>query len=124
MEGEQDGELLQFLGAKIRKENPNFLLAQFSKKVNETEEKFIITNDDCRPPDFEYLKNMGFIFVEIVGFKRDRNDHSPINSKNALEWQNSINCDYKVENIKKIEDFRENLLNLMKKIEMEVKNEF
>ena len=55
--------------------------------------------------------------MEIVGFKRERNDHSPINNKNALEWQNPIICDFKVENIKKIEDFRENLFNLMKKIE-------
>ena len=117
MTGEQDGELLQFLGAKIRKENPTFLLDEFSKRVAETDENYLITNDDCRPPDFEYLKNLGFVFVEIVGFKRERNDHSPINSKNALEWQNPIICDFKVENIKKIEDFRENLFNLMKKIE-------
>ena len=119
MTGEQDGELLQFLGAKIRKENPQFLLDEFSKKVAEAHENYIITNDDCRPPDFEYLKKLGFIFVEIVGFKRERKDHSPINSTNALEWQNPIICDYCVENTKTIEDYRENLFNLMKKLKGE-----
>ncbi len=118
MKSEQDGELLQFLGAKIRKENPTFLLEEFSKKVKECGEDYIITNDDCRPPDYEHLKNEGFIFVEIVGFKHDRNDHTPVDNKNSLEWQNPIICDFKVENLKKIENFRENLFNLMKKLKM------
>ena len=118
MSGEQDGELLQFLGAKIRKESPNFLLDEFSKKVRECDKKYVITNDDCRPPDFEHIKNEGFIFVEIVGFRHDRKDHTPVDRKNGLEWQNSIICDFKVENTKKIEDFRENLLNLMKKLKI------
>lgn len=117
MTGEQDGELLQFLGAKIRKENPTFLLDKFSEKVAEIEGDCIITNDDCRPPDYEHLKSLGFIFVEIVGFKRERDDHSPVNSKNSLEWQNPIKCDFKVENIKDIEEYRKNLFDLMKKIE-------
>ena len=35
--GEQDGELLQFLGKKIRKENPSFLLEKFMRCVIRTE---------------------------------------------------------------------------------------
>ena len=71
LKGEQDGELLQYLGQKIRKENPTFLLEQFSKEL-ECSSHFqeIITNDDCRPPDYEFLKKLGFIFIKINGFKR------------------------------------------------------
>lgn len=52
----QDGELLQFLGMKIRKENPDFLLNEFSEKVYEINNVDIIIKDDCRPIDYNYLK--------------------------------------------------------------------
>lgn len=117
MKGEQDGELLQFLGAKIRKENPNFLIDIFSKKI-EKNINFdgIITNDDCRPPDYKYLKNIGFIFVKINGYRRDRVDHSKVNDKSSLEWQNNINYDYVVDNLGDINEFSQNLDSLFCKL--------
>ena len=121
MKGEQDGELLQFLGGKIRKENPDFLLKEFEKSVDEVKNVSLLTNDDCRPPDYEFLKKLGFIFVEIKGFKHQRVDHTLSNDKSALEWQNSIPCDYVVENFENIAKYRENLFNLMEKIEVEDK---
>ena len=35
-ENKQDGELLQFLGMKIRKEKPNYLLETFINKLNKS----------------------------------------------------------------------------------------
>lgn len=117
MKGEQDGELLQFLGGKIRKENPSFILENFIKKLNELKDfDGIITNDDCRPPDFQCLKDLGFIFIKINGFKRERQDHTEANTKLSLEWQNEIPCDYELDNLGTIEEYQENLKILIKNI--------
>ena len=117
MLGEQDGELLQYLGQKIRRENPNFIIHQFETKLNAVS-KFngIITNDDCRPPDYEFLKEKGFIFIKINGFKRNRIDHTKSNPNSSLEWQNQILCDYVVDNLGTMQEYQENLFKLMKNI--------
>lgn len=114
LNGEQDGELLQYLGKKIRKENPTFLLNSFKEKL----EKFnhfngIIANDDCRPLDYQFLKNNDFIFIKINGFKRNRIDHTKSDPSSHLEWQNLIPCDYEVDNYKDINTYRNNLFKLM-----------
>lgn len=111
----QDGELLQFLGYKVRKEDPDYLLNEFYKKLCFSE-KSIITNDDCRPNDYGFLKELGFVFIRINGFKRDREDHTPVNSKSKLEWQEEIKCDYEIDNYENLETYRENVLEVMKKI--------
>lgn len=111
----QDGELLQFLGYKIRKENPNYLLDEFYKSLCFSK-KDIITNDDCRPNDYEFLKRLGFVFIKINGFKRDRNDYTPIDSKSKLEWQEEIECDYEIDNYGDLENYKTNILNVMSQI--------
>ena len=111
----QDGELLQFLGYKVRKENPNYLLNEFYNKLFSSE-KTIITNDDCRPNDYEFLKELGFIFIRINGFKRDRDDHTPVNSKSKLEWQEEIECDYEIDNYGDLETYSENVLKVIENI--------
>lgn len=114
LKGEQDGELLQFLGAKIRKENSDFLIQEFERKINSLKDDWcIITNDDCRPPDFEYLKKLGFVFVCIKGFRHDRCDHSLIDVKNKLEWQQEVKCDFVIENIGTLEEYEKNLEKLL-----------
>lgn len=122
MKEEQDGELLQFLGSKIRKENPTFILDNFTKKLdNFYDYDGIITNDDCRPPDFQYLKDLGFVFIKINGYKRERQDHTEANTKLSLEWQNELPCDYELDNLGTIEEYQNNLLNLINKILSEEK---
>lgn len=117
IEFEQDGELLQFLGAKIRKENPAFLIDTFTNKVNASSTHELITNDDCRPPDYIYLKKLGFKFVLINGFRRDRQDHTLSNSKSNLEWNEStVNYDYVLDNLGTIEEYHINIDNLMREI--------
>ena len=111
----QDGELLQFLGYKIRKESPNYLLNEFYKKLCSSE-KTIITNDDCRPNDYNFLKELGFVFIRINGFKRDRGDHTSINSNSKLEWQEFIDCDYEIDNFGDLETYRKNVLEIMETI--------
>lgn len=114
IKGEQDGELLQFLGAKIRKENSQYLLSHFRDSVESIEEgDVIVTNDDCRPPDYECLKDMGFVFVGIKGYRHDRCDHSSVDAKNKLEWQSEIKCDYYIDNSSSIENYEKQLDSLM-----------
>ena len=111
----QDGELLQFYGNKIRKENSEYLLRTFASKINLVKDT-IILNDDCRPPDYEFLKELGFIFIKINGYKRDRNDISEVDSKNKVEWQSEIPYDYEIDNYTTIEEYEQNLMNLFNKL--------
>ena len=114
MSGEQDGELLQFLGKKIRKESPDFLLNVFKKRFNDVKNfEGIVTNDDCRPPDYSTLKNLGFIFIKINGFKRNRLDHTKADPLSPLEWKSSVPCDYSVDNLGNLEQYSKNLFKLM-----------
>ena len=112
---EQDGELLQFFGSKVRKENPGYLENVFTNKLNNLENE-IILNDDVRPLDFEFMKKLGFIFVKINGFKRDRNDKTKANDNSSLEWKNSVVCDYTVDNLGTLEEYENNLMDLMEAI--------
>ena len=122
MTGEQDGELLQYLGHKIRKENDRFLLNEFLSKFKSIDgQDIIITNDDCRPPDWQFLRSLGFIFIKINGFKRNRVDHTKSNPLSHLEWQNQMKYDYEVDNLSTMEVYKENLFSLMKKILKEEK---
>lgn len=117
MKGEQDGEFMQYLGRKIRQENVNFLHDCFIKEYNNSKNFCgIITNDDCRPPDYQFMKNLGFTFVKIVGFRRDRLDHTKSDPQNNLEWQENYDYDYCVENLKSIEEYRKNLYALVEKL--------
>lgn len=112
---EQDGELLQFLGYKIRKENPNFLKNTFLKKIESCEEK-IIVNDDARPFDYDFLKALGFIFIKINGFKRERLDHTKSDDRKSIEWQENIPYDYVVDNLGSLEEFYINIDKIMEVI--------
>lgn len=117
LKGEQDGELLQFLGMKIRKENPQYLLEDFKERLAKVPfETEIITNDDCRPYDYDCLKQLDFIFVKIEGFKRDRVDHSNSNPNLKIEWQSEIPFDYILQNFSDLDTYTENILNLVKEI--------
>lgn len=118
----QDGELLQFYGYKIRKENPNYLLSVFDESIKDIHQYYdVIINDDCRPYDFDYLRNLGFVFIKINGYRHSRQDHSEIDSKSSLEWQSEIPCDYEVNNFGSILEFKSNLLVLMEEIKNDKK---
>lgn len=116
MRGEQDGELLQYLGMKIRKESENFLLNCFTDKFNKASNFTLITNDDCRPPDYQYLKGLGFIFIGINGYNRDRLDHRPSDPKLSIEWQDKANCDYWLDNWGSMDEYRHNIDTLLMQI--------
>lgn len=113
----QDGELLQFLGNKIRKEKPLYLIEKFTSQLMNIDDVDIVTNDDCRPPDYDYLRKLDFKFITINGFKRDRNDYAEANVKSNLEWQNnSLEYDYQLNNYGTLAEYEENIINLMKEI--------
>lgn len=117
MRGEQDGELLQFFGLKVRKENSNFLTDVFIESVKKyNSSQIIISNDDCRPPDYQTLKNLGFVFVKINGFCRNRKDHTRANPNLNLEWKSEIPHNYSVDNFGTMKEYKSNLLILIKQI--------
>ncbi len=121
--GEQDGELLQFFGIKIRKENPSFLLDKFKRRLDIAEKQDkLVFNDDCRPPDYDCLKGLGFIFVRVKGFCRTRKDHTTANAKLSIEWQKEIPCDYSVDNFGTMQEYEDNLKVLLNSILKEDKN--
>lgn len=111
----QDGELLQFFGKKVRKENNMFLLNEFKHKLDNTSAT-IISNDDCRPDDYEFLKDNGFIFIKINGYKRSREDITIANPKEKIEWQSEIPFDYEINNYGTLEEYESELLKLMNKL--------
>lgn len=114
---EQDGELLQYLGKKVRKENPMFLLNVFQCELDKNKSfNGILSNDDCRPPDYTFLKEHNFIFIKINGFKRNRLDHTKADPSSNLEWQKDIPCDYEVDNYEDMTTYENNLFNLMELI--------
>lgn len=115
IEDKQDGELLQFYGKKIRKENSNYLLNEFKTKLDNTNAT-IISNDDCRPDDYKFLKDNGFIFIKINGYKRNRDDVTLANPKEKIEWQSEIPFDYEINNYGTLEEYEDELLNLMNKL--------
>ena len=120
----QDGELLKFFGTKIRKENPNFLLDEFLQELeiaNKSGKYQLLTNDDCRIPDYPCLKDSGFVFVGIKGFTRLRGDHRPIDTKGSLEWQSKIPIDYEVNNQGSLAEYEKNIKQTIKKI-MDIKD--
>lgn len=113
----QDGELLQFFGRKVRDIKPGYLLDMFCDNVNLLKDYFnIIINDDCRPLDYECLRELGFIFVRINGYVRDREDFTKADPKCSLEWQSEIPCDYELDNYGSFEEFRRNIIELMEVI--------
>lgn len=112
----QDGELLQFLGNKVQKTNPEFLFKEFLKSYNKSESSLII-NDDCRPHNFNYLKNLGAVFIGIKGPSRIRpEDTSPHDLTNSLEWKDNIPCDYIINNEGNLESLYIQLDSLLKEI--------
>ena len=111
----QDGELLQFLGKKVRKENENFLLDVFKDTVEHVDAD-IISNDDCRPMDYEFLKKMGFVFIKINGYTHGRDDHTAIDKNSSLEWNCEIPFDYEIDNTGSLEKYEKNLEELICKI--------
>jgi len=116
----QDGELLGFLGKKVRKESPNYLLETFASTLANVENTCdMIINDDCRPADYEFLKNLGFIFVKINGFSRERCDHTKCDKTSSLEWQNEIPFDYEMNNFNNLNEYVKEVTDLISKIKNE-----
>lgn len=112
----QDGEFLQFMGAKIQRDYPDFLFTEFLQKEEEvlkSSQIEIIVNDDCRPHNYLYLKKNGFIFIGIEGRSHLRDDIMPINPKHAVEWQQPLPVDYIVDNTNDILTYEKNLLMLI-----------
>ena len=62
------------------------------------------------------LKEMGFVFVKINGYKRDRDDHVKADDKSSLEWQGSIPYDYELDNYGSIEEYKQSILELINRI--------
>ena len=113
--GEQDGELLQFLGCKIQKEAPDFLAQTFYRSFCKASQfANIITNDDCRPHNYQFLKNLGFKFVRIQGLQWNRNDHTKVDQGHLVEKGiENLQCNYFLDNFSSLEEYKSNVLLMM-----------
>ena len=110
----QDGELLQFLGDKIQRLSPDFLAKEFLKKCENIE---FIVNDDCRPHNYKYLKEQGFIFLFIDGIQRERKeDHTSVDKNHKVEWNDKeakLKSDYILENKGSIQELEKKIIKLI-----------
>lgn len=115
MRGEQDGELLQFLGHKTQREAPSFLAMRFYERLKSFEATCrVITNDDCRPHNYPFLKNWGFKFVRIDGFARGRWDHVPVDPHHPVEQGLSdLAADLVLGNLGSIEEYKTSIVEMM-----------
>lgn len=115
MRGEQDGEFLQFLGYKIQKEVPEFLALRFYERLKSLEATYrVITNDDCRPHNYPFLRNWGFKFIRIDGFARMRQDHIAIDPRHPVEeGLNDLAVDLVIDNFGSIEEYRAHIVDMM-----------
>ena len=110
----QDGELLQFLGNKVQTESPLFLFEKFQEEVKNSNSMFIV-NDDCRPHNYKYLKNDGFLFIKIDGKERKREtDNTKVDPNHDVEKGADIQFDHVIENKKSIKEFENKLDELYK----------
>ena len=111
----QDGELLQFYGKKIRKHDKDYLLRNFKERLDASSTA-IITNDDCRPDDYKFLKDNDFIFIKINGYRRDRDDLTLADKNAKIEWQDEIPFDYEINNYGTLEEYEKEILNLVNRL--------
>lgn len=126
IEGKQDGELLQFLGAKIQEIKPTYLSDKFFAEIDNftsvfnSDEKIIILNDDCRPHNYQALKDRGFYFIGILGDSRQRSDDITCHKLNhKVEWQGFDHiekCDIVLQNNGSIKDLVKKTEQLLKAI--------
>ena len=110
----QDGELLQFLGKKVFKLNPQFLFNEFKKQYHPDK---LIINDDCRPHNYENLKSLGGIFIEVHSPQRVRLEDITIhNHQDELEWTFPTPAEYQIYNDGSLFTFYQNIDKLMEKL--------
>jgi dephospho-CoA kinase len=119
----QDGELLNFLGAHMRKINPKVLENSLKARIKDINEGIIVC-DDARPKDVGYLKELGFVIIEILATPRIaeerrklRGDLTLGSSKHSNKIrQRSSECDFKVINESTLDDFRNEVHRIAKAI--------
>ncbi|MGW2082046.1 hypothetical protein ACWCOW_34890 [Streptomyces sp. NPDC001939] len=66
---EQDGRLLNLLGAEMRRINPEALTDTFAARVREAEQRLpdaVLICDDVRAPDADRVVELGFRLVQIT----------------------------------------------------------
>lgn len=84
--------------------------------VSKEKDVKIITNDDCRPHNYEALRKMGFKFVLINGYSRVRNDYTKADPNSEVEWRDAIPHDYTIDNMFGYSEYRKALIKLMGEI--------
>jgi cytidine deaminase len=76
-EGQQDGQLLNFLGSHFRRAAPGFLLEDFARRCSAAAlaGADVLLCDDARPADLDGLRAQGFTLVRVTApdeLRRDR----------------------------------------------------
>ncbi|WP_328955074.1 ATP-binding protein [Kitasatospora purpeofusca] len=113
---QQDGQLLNALGAHLRRINPTALTDAFANKVNaavEQEPDAVVLCDDARAADIDALHDLGFSFVQVwapddlrTHRKAGRGDLAPGDENHPTEAAITITPQYRVENTGSLEMLR------------------
>ncbi|MDH6132431.1 energy-coupling factor transporter ATP-binding protein EcfA2 [Kitasatospora sp. MAA4] len=115
--GRQDGQLLNTLGAHVRRINPTALVDDFAlqvKRAMAASPNAVILCDDVRAPDVDALHVLGFSFVQVVApeslrrvRKASRGDLSPGDENHATEAEPGIVPDHRIGNAGTLSDLRD-----------------
>lgn len=103
----QDGKLMQFLASHFERE----LEPTFIKRLDSHKGDPVVINSDCRNNAYGYLKEAGFVFVEIkaapeVRIERlgQRGDIGRYDQSKAIEQTGKMQADWVVENNGTVEE--------------------
>lgn len=104
--GRQDGLMLQLARQTLLQTNPDALDDHFRAVVEASPPNTSLVNDDVRVAMYPTLRELGFVFVRVVGPIRERNDTSepePSNGRHDAVIP-SPDCAFVIDNSGTIED--------------------
>jgi ADP-ribose pyrophosphatase YjhB (NUDIX family) len=114
--GQQDGRLLNFLGAHFRAVEPSFLTRSFLNRCTEAAQggAQVILCDDARPLDLGHLRSAGFAIITIAAStevrmqrRRDRGDLTLGDDKHSTEvGYSEVQADSLIDNSGDVQDLR------------------
>lgn len=120
----QDGVLLNFLGAHLRRINPTVLTDDFRRRLEALPDDGLVLCDDMRAVDAPSLRTLGFVFARIrapsslcLTRRAARGDLTVGAASHATEGGlETLDSDYVVDNDAAMSALRERLAELLERV--------